>query len=62
MFIFSYEDELQRIKEITRTIQAGKPGGMYQFSSGCEWPWSPIEMSSRNLGLAKTLIEKLGYY
>ncbi|MFX0006233.1 MAG: uroporphyrinogen decarboxylase family protein [Promethearchaeota archaeon] len=50
------------IKEITKTIEDGKPGGYYQFSSGCEWPWLPIEMVSRNLGIAKALVEKLGYY
>ena len=50
------------IEEITKTIEAGKPGGMFQYSAGCEWPWSPKEMSSRNLGIAKALIEKLGYY
>ncbi len=50
------------IEEITKTIDTGKPGGMFQFSSGCEWPWFPIEMASRNLGIAKALIEKFGYY
>ncbi|MDX1798317.1 MAG: uroporphyrinogen decarboxylase family protein, partial [Candidatus Lokiarchaeia archaeon] len=50
------------IEEINITIEAGKPGGCYQFSSGCEWPWLPIEMASRNLGIAKALVEKLGYY
>ncbi|MFX1380564.1 MAG: uroporphyrinogen decarboxylase family protein [Promethearchaeota archaeon] len=50
------------IEEIIKTIETGKPGGFYQFSSGCEWPWLPIEMASRNLGIAKALIEKLGYY
>jgi len=50
------------IKEITKTIEAGKPGAKYQFSSGCEWPWLPLEMASRNLGIAKALTEKMGYY
>ncbi|MFX1502878.1 MAG: uroporphyrinogen decarboxylase family protein [Promethearchaeota archaeon] len=50
------------IEEITKTIEAGKPGGYYQFSAGCEWPWQPLEMASRNLGIAKALTEKLGYY
>jgi uroporphyrinogen-III decarboxylase len=48
--------------EIKDTIEAGKPGGLYMFSSGCEWPWQPITMASRNLGIAKALIEKLGKY
>ncbi len=48
--------------EIKNTIEAGKPGGMSMFSSGCEWPWQPITMASRNLGIAKSLIEKLGRY
>jgi len=50
------------IEEITKTIEAGKPGGLYQFSSGCEWPWQPKEMASRDLGIAKAIIEKMGYY
>ncbi|MFW9969922.1 MAG: uroporphyrinogen decarboxylase family protein [Candidatus Odinarchaeota archaeon] len=50
------------IKEVTKTIETGKPGGLYQFSAGCEWPWLPIEVASRNLGIAKALIERLGYY
>ncbi len=48
--------------EIKDTIEAGKPGGLYMFSSGCEWPWKPITMASRNLGIAKALIEKIGRY
>jgi len=48
--------------EIKNTIEAGKPGGMYMYAAGCEWPWEPIIMASRNLGIAKSLIEKLGRY
>ena len=48
--------------EIKQTIEAGKPGGMYQYGAGCEWPWEPISMASRNLGIAKVLIEELGKY
>ncbi len=48
--------------EIKNTIEIGKPGGMYQYAAGCEWPWQPLTMASRNLGIAKALIEKLGRY
>ncbi|MHA1803649.1 MAG: uroporphyrinogen decarboxylase family protein [Promethearchaeota archaeon] len=48
--------------EITKTIAAGKPGGQYMYAAGCEWPWEPIEMACRNLGMAKTLTEKIGKY
>ena len=48
--------------EIEKTIELGKPGGMYQYAAGCEWPWEPLSMASRNLGIAKTLVEKLGKY
>jgi len=48
--------------EIEKTIELGKPGGMYQYAAGCEWPWEPLSMASRNLEIAKTLVEKLGKY
>ena len=50
------------IEEITKTIETGKPGGYYQFSSGCEFPWEPLNLAIRNLSIAKSLTEKLGYY
>jgi len=50
------------IKEVSKTIKAGKPDGMYMYAAGCDWPWEPIEMSSRNLGIAKSLTDKLGVY
>ena len=50
------------IDEISKTIEIGKKGGMYMYAAGCEWPWEPLEMASRNLGLAKALNEKLGVY
>jgi len=53
---------LEVIKEIESTIQMGKPEGFYMYAAGCEWPWEPLSMACRNLGIAKTLIEKLGYY
>ena len=49
-------------REIEKTIELGKLGGMYQYAAGCEWPWKPLSMASRNLGIAKTLVEKLGMY
>ena len=48
--------------EIEKTIELGKPRGMYQYAAGCEWPWEPLTMASRNLGIARTLVEKLGRY
>jgi len=48
--------------EITKNINIGKPGGRFMYAAGCEWPWEPIEMASRNLGIAKALTEKLGKY
>ena len=50
------------LSEVSKTIEIGKEGGMYMYAAGCEWPWEPIEMASRNLGIAKTLSEKLGTY
>jgi len=48
--------------EIEKTIEKGKPGGMYQYAAGCEWPWEPLSMASKNLGIARTLVDKLGRY
>ena len=50
------------IKEVEKTLINGKPNGHYMYAAGCEWPWEPIEMASRNLGIAKALNEKLGTY
>ncbi|MFX0105464.1 MAG: uroporphyrinogen decarboxylase family protein [Candidatus Hodarchaeota archaeon] len=50
------------IEEITKTINMGKPGGRYMYAAGCEWPWEPIEMACRNLGIAKAITEQLGHY
>jgi len=50
------------IKEITNTINLGKPKGNYMYAAGCEWPWEPKNMAIRNLSLAKALNEKLGVY
>ncbi len=50
------------ISEIEETIKLGKPGGKYMYAAGCEWPWEPLSMASRNLGIAKSLIEKMGKY
>ncbi|MHA1292710.1 MAG: uroporphyrinogen decarboxylase family protein [Promethearchaeota archaeon] len=50
------------INEITKTIDAGKPEGMFMYAAGCEWPWEPKELMYRNLGIAKALTDKMGYY
>jgi uroporphyrinogen-III decarboxylase len=50
------------VQEITKTIEIGKPGGNYMYAAGCEWPWKPISMASRNLGIAKAIIEQIGNY
>ena len=50
------------MKEIEKSLGDGKPNGHYMYAAGCEWPWEPIEMASRNLGAAKALNEKLGIY
>jgi uroporphyrinogen decarboxylase len=56
---YSYSDVSN---EIEKTIELGKPRGMYQYAAGCEWPWKPLFMASRNLGIARTLVDKLGKY
>ncbi|MHA1191967.1 MAG: uroporphyrinogen decarboxylase family protein [Promethearchaeota archaeon] len=50
------------MNEVEKTVNNGKPGGNYMYAAGCEWPWEPIEMASRNLGIAKTLVETMGKY
>ncbi|WXG44218.1 MAG: uroporphyrinogen decarboxylase family protein [Promethearchaeati archaeon SRVP18_Atabeyarchaeia-1] len=49
-------------REVTQTIEAGKPDGRYMFGAGCEWPWEPLDVAARNLGIAKTLNDRLGVY
>ncbi len=48
--------------EITNTIEAGKPGGMYMYAAGCEWPFYPKDLAIRNLSIAKALTESMGNY
>lgn len=51
----------QTIFEACRdVIKIGKVNGKYMFSAGCEWPWSPIEMVSRNLGIARAAVLTYG--
>ncbi|MFX1326667.1 MAG: uroporphyrinogen decarboxylase family protein [Promethearchaeota archaeon] len=50
------------IEEITKTIDTGKPGGFYIYSLGCEVPWEPLNLAIRNLSIAKSITEKMGYY
>lgn len=57
-----YAQPHEIMNEINRNINDGKPGGRYMYAAGCEWPWEPLDMASRNMGLAKALTEKLGIY
>jgi uroporphyrinogen-III decarboxylase len=50
------------INEVTKTIEAGKPNGRFMFGAGCEWPWEPVDVVSRNLGIAKAINDKVGRY
>ncbi|MCJ7650352.1 MAG: hypothetical protein MUP85_17220 [Candidatus Lokiarchaeota archaeon] len=50
------------MNEVEKSINNGKPGGNYMYAAGCEWPWKPIELASRNLGIAKSLVETMGKY
>ena len=50
------------IKIVSETIRIGKPKGKFMYAAGCEWPWEPIELASRNLGIAKVLNEIYGVY
>jgi uroporphyrinogen decarboxylase len=50
------------VKNISQTIEIGKRNGRYMYAAGCEWPWEPLNMAIRNLGIAKALVEKIGYY
>ncbi|MHA1309475.1 MAG: uroporphyrinogen decarboxylase family protein [Candidatus Helarchaeota archaeon] len=50
------------INDVSNILEIGKPGGMYMFAAGCEWPWEPKDICIRNLSIAKTICEKLGYY
>lgn len=47
---------------VAKTIQAGKPGGKYMFSAGCEWSWKPLDIATRNMEIARRQIMKLGVY
>jgi uroporphyrinogen decarboxylase len=62
--IFGSEEysSLRIIEEVTKTIELGKPGGMYQYALGCEVPWQPLSLAIRNLSIAKSLTEKMGHY
>lgn len=50
------------IQVVTETVEAGKPNGMYMYAAGCEWPWEPLEIATRNLSAAKDITTKLGKY
>ncbi len=46
------------IAEVRRTIADGNAAGPYMYAAGCEWPWEPRDVAIRNLGLARSLLEK----
>ncbi|MHA1683479.1 MAG: uroporphyrinogen decarboxylase family protein [Promethearchaeota archaeon] len=48
--------------KIHETVQKGMPGGRFIYSAGCEWPWQPIDMAIRNMGIAKAICETKGKY
>lgn len=49
-------------KNITDCVDAGKPGGKYMYSAGCEWPWEPLDLATTNLMTARKTVEKRGRY
>jgi len=49
-------------EEVTKNIEAGKPGGKFMLAAGCESPWSPKDLAFRNLKIMKELNEKYGKY
>jgi uroporphyrinogen-III decarboxylase len=56
---YSVEDVISAVHD---TIIQGKPGGKYMYAAGCEWPWMPLDMAIRNLGIARALCETIGRY
>ncbi|MGY5874242.1 MAG: uroporphyrinogen decarboxylase family protein [Candidatus Thorarchaeota archaeon] len=58
----SYFTQERIIEEMTATIQDGMLGGKYMYAAGCEWPWEPLEVATRNLSIARNLVGKLGVY
>lgn len=59
----SGEYDLNRvIQEISAAIIVGKPNGRYMYAAGCEIPWEPFDLATRNLSLARALTETLGKY
>ncbi|MHA1135087.1 MAG: uroporphyrinogen decarboxylase family protein [Candidatus Thorarchaeota archaeon] len=56
-----YNDS-QVTEEISQTIQTGKEGGRFMYAAGCEWPWHPFDLASRNLRIGRKLIDEIGGY
>jgi uroporphyrinogen decarboxylase len=50
------------ITEISTAIADGKPNGRYMYAAGCEIPWEPFDLATRNMGLAHALTETQGKY
>ncbi|MEM2902420.1 MAG: uroporphyrinogen decarboxylase family protein [Candidatus Bathyarchaeia archaeon] len=44
------------------SVETGKINGRYMFAAGCEWPWRPLNIVSRNLGIAKAIVLAYGTY
>jgi uroporphyrinogen-III decarboxylase len=47
---------------VSGTIQEGKPNGRFMYSAGCEWPWKPLDIATRNIEIAREQVVKLGAY
>ena len=51
------------IREIENILHASMAGGKrYMFAAGCEWPWEPVSIVTRKLGLAKAFVARDGSY
>ncbi|MHA2351541.1 MAG: uroporphyrinogen decarboxylase family protein [Candidatus Thorarchaeota archaeon] len=47
---------------VAKTIQEGKPNGRFMYSAGCEWPWKPLDIATRNIEIARRQVMNLGVY
>jgi uroporphyrinogen-III decarboxylase len=45
-------------EQIQRDVEIGSVGGKYIYAAGCEWPWSPLELVTRNLDIAHRIVMK----
>ncbi len=51
-------DQINR--NIMETLKMGKQNGRYMYAAGCEWPWEPLEIVTRNLSAARIITKKYG--